>query len=202
MNEKAIYLNDEQQHLVENNLDIVKLSIHRNIIVNENIFGFSYEDIFQEGCIWLCKAAVTYQEEKGIKFTTYAFKVVSNGLRTYCRIMCNKQKRQCLLPLNNNDDDTQLALEQFPVYDSIDDLISEIDTSYLLNTMKKQYSGTVKLGIEAIELKVKGYTGKEIAEMYGVKPNLVGAWISRASNRLKDDHTFMKHFDKYVEKCS
>ncbi len=82
----------------------------------------------------------------------------------------------------------------------MDDLISEIDTLCLLNSMKKQYSGTVKLGIEAIELKVKGYTGKEIAEMYGVKPNLVGAWISRASNRLKDNYAFMKHFDRYVEK--
>lgn len=200
MNEKAIYLNNEQQYLVENNLDIVKLSIHRNIIINENIFGFSYEDIFQEGCIWLCKAAITYQKEKGIKFSTYAFKVVSNGLRTYCRIMCNKQKRQCVIPLYNSEEDNQLALEQFSSEDSMDDLISEIDTLCLLDSMKKQYSGTVKLGIEAIELKVKGYTGKEIAELYGVKPNLVGAWISRASNRLKDNYAFMKHFDRYVEK--
>ncbi len=40
MSEKAIQLNNEQQYLVENNLDVVKLSIHRNIIVNENIFGY------------------------------------------------------------------------------------------------------------------------------------------------------------------
>lgn len=201
MNKSVFHLGYKEQQLVENNLGIVNKAIHRGIIINENIFGFSYDDIFQEGCIWLCKAAVTYQEDKGVKFETYAFKVIYNGLLTYCRLMCGKQKRQCLLPLysNENDESCQLTFEQFSVDDPINDLIAEIDTFQLLNSMKNQYSGTVKLGIEAIELKVKGYTGKEIAEMYGVKPNLVGAWISRAASRLKENHIFMKYFDEFVE---
>ena len=36
--------------------------------------------------------------------------------------------------------------------------------------MKQQYAGTIRLGIEAIEWKVKGFSGAEIAKMYGVKP--------------------------------
>lgn len=66
--------------------------------------------------------------------------------------------------------------------------------------MKQQYSGTVRLGIEAIEWKVKGYTGAEIARMYDVKPNLVGAWISRAASRLRQNEIFMRYLNRTVEK--
>ena len=36
-------------------------------------------------------------------------------------------------------------------------------------------------------MKIAGYSGSDIAELYGVKPNLVGAWISRAAGKLKKD---------------
>ena len=60
-------------------------------------------------------------------------------------------------------------------------------------------TGTARLGIEATEWKVKGLSGAEIAKMYGVKPNLVGAWISRAAGRLKQNRDFMQYFDRSVE---
>ena len=31
-----------------------------NIHVNPGICGLEYGDLFQEGCLWLCKAAFTY----------------------------------------------------------------------------------------------------------------------------------------------
>ena len=69
----------------------------------------------------------------------------------------------------------------------------------LLQSVKRQYSGTIRLGIEAIEWKVKGLSGAEIAKMYGVKPNLVGAWIARAASRLKKNGDFMEYFNRSVE---
>ena len=64
--------------------------------------------------------------------------------------------------------------------------------------MKREYSGTARLGIEAIELKLKGYSGKEIADMYGVKPNLVGAWISRAKQKLRKNQVFVLWMETYT----
>ena len=92
MKKNMIPLNEEQQQLVESCLSgeriaLVHRAIREHIVVNETIFGFGYDDLYQEGCIWLCKAAATFQKEKGVKFETYAYKVVSNGLRTYCRLM-------------------------------------------------------------------------------------------------------------------
>lgn len=193
-------LNDKQRNLVENNLNVVFYAIHKFIIVNENIYGFEYDDLYQEGCIWLCKAAVSFDETQNIKFASYAEKVVVNGLRTYCRLMCAKQKRICSVPLYSETDSEQFTLDQIPVEDDLDLLFSTQDTLLLLQRMKQQYSGTVRLGIEAIEWKVKGYTGAEIARMYDVKPNLVGAWISRAASRLRQNEIFMRYLNRAVEK--
>lgn len=196
---KNISLNNQQQRLVENNLGVVKLAIHKSIIVNDNLYGFEYDDLYQEGCIWLCKAALSFDETRDIKFSTYAEKVVTNGLRTYCRLMCGKQKHHIILPALSDPDKDGYSMEQIPAEDMLDKLFEEQDVFLLLQRCKQQYTGTVRLGIEAIEWKIKGLSGTEIAKIYDVKPNLVGAWISRAAQRLKHNHTFMQYFDRVVE---
>ena len=132
-------------------------------------------------------------------FSTYAERIVINGLRTYCRLMCGKQKHHIQLPAQKEQDEEVFSLDQIPAEDTLEQLFEEQDIYILLQSMKQQYSGTIRLGIEAIEWKVKGFSGAEIAKMYGVKPNLVGAWISRASSRLKKNSDFMKYFNPSVE---
>ena len=83
---------------------MVKLAIHKNIIVNDSLYGFEYDDLYQEGCIWLCKAAVSFDETRNIKFSTYAERIVINGLRTYCRLMCGKQKHHIVIPIQKEQD--------------------------------------------------------------------------------------------------
>lgn len=183
-------LNTAQQWLVEEHLDLVKGTIRSQIAVNENLFGFEYDDLFQEGCLWLCKAAVTYDAQRGTSFETFARRVISNGLKTYCRLMCGKQKRLVTIPLYFDPEHPGLAMEQFPDRENWEDVLSMIEIQALLETLKQQYKGTTRLGIEAIGWKVKGYSGTEIARMYGVKPNFVGAWISRAVGKLKQNRMF------------
>ena len=55
----------------------------------------------------------------------------------------------------------------------------------LLVHYKREYSGVAQLGIEALELKIRGYSGADIARLYHNEPNHVGAWISRAKAKLK-----------------
>lgn len=196
---KNICMNKKQQRLVEDNLQVVKMAIHKYIIVNDSLYGFEYDDLYQEGCIWLCKAAVSFDETRNVKFSTYAERVVINGLRTYCRLMCSKQKHHILLPVQKDQDDEAFPLDLIPAEDTLEQLFEEQDIYMLLQSVKRQYSGTIRLGIEAIEWKVKGLSGVEIAKMYGVKPNLVGAWIARAASRLKKNSDLMEYFDRSVE---
>lgn len=64
---------------------------------------------------------------------------------------------------------------------------SSLFVEQVLDYGKRTYSGVARLGVEALELKIAGYSGSDIAQLYGVKPNHVGAWISRAAAKLKKD---------------
>ena len=62
----------------------------------------------------------------------------------------------------------------------------------MLEYGKRTYNGVARLGVEALELKIAGYSGTDIAELYGVKPNHVGAWIARAAQKLKKTFFLLK----------
>ena len=49
-------------------------------------------------------------------------------------------------------------------------------------------SATVK-GFEALELKMQGYSGSEIAQMFQVPANSLRAWMSRARAILLKDNS-------------
>ena len=102
--------------------------------------------------------------------------------------MCNRQNRQRLLldpKVFEDNEETYAAL--LAIEDPLDELTSEIDALALLASVKKNYHGIVRLGIEALEWKIKGLSGRDIADLYGVQPNTVGAWISRAAVKLRED---------------
>lgn len=190
----VIPLNTDQRNMVENNLQLVKRTIFKYITVSDTILGLDFDDLFQEGCIWLCKAAATFREDKGVKFETYAEKVVSNGLRTYCRLTYNKQKRVLSL-----SDCEECEFDEPMEQNSFDDELIEQDILRFLQNLKSEYSGVARLGIEAIEWKVKGLTGADIARMYDVKPNMVGAWISRAVQKLRKNIVFILWMEQFRE---
>lgn len=185
-------LNTEQRKRVEEHLPLVKRVIYKYIIADETVCGLCFDDLYQEGCVWLCKAARTYREDKGVKFASYAERVVANGLRTYCRLTVNKQKRVRSLS-EYMDEESDLLSSSDPMEE---ELIAQ-DILRFLQRMKPQYSGVARLGIEAIEWKVKGLSGAEIAKMYGVKPNAVGAWISRAVQKLKKNVVFLSWIEQF-----
>ncbi len=186
---KKIYLTYEQQMLVEAHLSIVPWIIRDRIYVNEAIYGFEYDDLYQEGCIWLCHAAATY--DAGLaKFPTYAKKVVRNGLLSYCRQMYAKQKYFAALPYDENGE----LLNECTVPHQPDPFsvqTSYMETQELLFSSTRDYMGVSKLGAEALGLKIQGYSTSEIAARYHAPPSHVGAWISRASRKLRNSPAFL-----------
>jgi len=184
-------LNDAQRELVAAHTDVVKWAIYEHININESIFGLSYDDLFQEGCLCLCKAAASYDGVKA-KFITYAQVVVRNGLLTYCTNL-NRRSINTIsisdLPQDPGDSDENISGNM--VEDEYDLLHSEETVFNLLQSVKPEYEGVARLGIEALELKIKGYTGAEIARLWGVEQNLLGAWISRAKEKLRMNERFM-----------
>ena len=64
-------LNDLQRRRVEDHLALVEQVLRRSIKTNETVDGMGHDDLYQEGCIALCRAAVSYREEMG-SFPAYA----------------------------------------------------------------------------------------------------------------------------------
>lgn len=152
--QKNFRLTPEQQYLVETNLSVVHWVIVENIHVNRTIYGMAYEDLYQEGCLWLCKAAATYDASLSL-FPTYAKKVVRNGLISYCRRQCDKEKHFVHLDVGDNGELLTGELDRCTVNRS-DSHISFLETLDLLESRKAAYRGISRLGIEAMALKIRG----------------------------------------------
>lgn len=170
-------MNYTKNKLVEDHMNCVHWAIHKFISVNASVCGLEYDDLFQEGCIALCHAAETYDEQKNTQFHSYAISVIHNHLLDYCRHI----QVQTTPNVSLEDEDHVRDIPSFRDDDS------SVFVEQVLDFGKRRYSGVARLGVEALELKIKGYSGSDIAELYGVKPNLVGAWISRAAKKLKKD---------------
>ena len=178
-------LTADQQLLVEENTNIVHWTSLRRIRQNRRVCGLEYDDLFQEGCLWLCLAARSFSPGK-VQFATYAKKVVYHGLVSHCRRVAARE-RHMIRP--DTQEATEHLLEQanhcrHDPYSSARSLAETLD---LLERYKRNYAGTARRGIEAMELQLQGMRLTDIAKRYDVQPNYVGAWISRATSRLREE---------------
>lgn len=186
--EMSYVLNAEQQEMVEQHLDLVSIILRKYISTNEQIRGLEYDDLYQCGCLALCKAA--YHYDGRVKFETFAGTVIRNALLDECRKATTVYSKQLSYdaPVHSNDDDGDSFAQLIQDIYTIDDSIFCEELMNIVQTAKKTHKGAVLKGIEAIELRIKGYTGAEIARMYGVKNNHVTSWISKAVATLKQEH--------------
>ncbi len=194
-------LTAEQQDMVQQHLQLVRWTIREYIDVNESICGLAYDDLYQEGSLALCYAAATYRAGSA-QFKTYAVTVIRNHLLEHCRSITAQLKNAPCISL-----DTPMSQDLPPPADTLmasgdeaEDCISQVYISQILEHGKRTYSGVAKLGIEAMELKVMGYGVTDIAALYQTRPNHVGAWISRAAEKLRNDAMAAELLDIGVEK--
>lgn len=176
-------LTAEQREQVEQNLHLVSKTISRFITTHNDIPGMEYDDLYQIGCLALCKAAQSYRASGKASFATYAGVVIRNRLYDHCRHVNHLQSHILYLDSSLKEDEPgcflDYAVSEHPA-NRTDSLLFS-----LLLTKKEEYGGIAAKGIDALLLKANGFSGKEIAKMYRVKPNHVSAWISRANSRLR-----------------
>ena len=74
-------MNDAQRKLAEDNLKLVYALVSREYPTFRGD-----EDIIQSGILGLCRAAMRWDESKGVKFSTYACGCIRNGIRQELRM--------------------------------------------------------------------------------------------------------------------
>lgn len=178
-------LTAQQQKQVEQNLNLVHKIIRCSITTHNDITGMEYDDLFQTGCLALCDAVKSYCPDRNACFATFAGIVIRNRLYDYCRHINHIQSH--LLYLDSSLKDSEETSHLDCLASSLPEEVTSGHLFTLLLSVKEEYDGITAKGIEALLLKARGYTGKEIARMYRVKPNHVAAWISRANSRLRQE---------------
>ena len=158
---------NRRDQLIEEYLNRVHWVICGFIHVNPGICGLEYDDLYQEGCIALWRAAETFDEQQGAQFHSYAISVIRNHLVDYCR----KVQSRTALVVSLETGDVELSRSGGASWDGESSLFVE----QVLEYGKRTYSGVAQLGVEALELKIAGYSGTDIAKLYGVQPNHVEA---------------------------
>lgn len=179
-------LTAEQQKKAEENMKL----IHK--VIKDKVHGFNqwgfytYDDLFQIGCIGLCKAAAT---DKGGTFSTYAYRLIWNEI---CDALIRSTKHQA-------DEVVADVMPYMSTEQAADESCSELrmDLEHLLFSAKKAVPPSTEKGIDALILMSQGYTSSEIGERMGASANLVCAWISKARKFLKSCPELQAIADNY-----
>lgn len=164
-------LNAEAQRKVEENLGLI------NKVINDKVHGpyhmgiYSREDLFQIGCIGLCKAAAT---DKGGNFSTYAYRLIWNQI---CDALIYSTRRQA--------NEVTYDVSPYTAEADENDLALGIAIDQALEKAKLEAPPSTVKGIEAIRLLAEGFTCREIGEQMGATDKVVAAWISKARKFLK-----------------
>lgn len=167
-------LTAEQQRKIEENMGLVHQVI-KDKVHGYGQWGFyTYDDLFQIGCIGLCKAAA---RDKGGTFSTFAYRLIWHEI---CDALIQATKRYA----------DEVAADVTP-YISSEPENGEflcglrIDLSQALSSTRKEAPPSTAKGIDAMILMSHGYTSSEIGEHMGASAKLVCAWVSKARKFLK-----------------
>jgi len=165
-------MTDAYQELVENNMGLVADVIKRCIENPNRISGYTYQDLYQIGCVGLCKAAGSYVPGKS-RFSTFASVVIRNEIFMALEHATIGNKRVSFVDMSemNNLGSTNIPESTFELFDAV-------------AAAGQSATGITAKGVRAIQLMADGYSCKEIGEMMNAPANHVTAWISRARKYL------------------
>lgn len=164
-------LNAQQQLIVESNMGLVGKVIKDKVRLADSIF--SYDDLFQIGCIGLCKAAAT---DRGGCFSTYAYRLIWNEI-------CDALIRSTRLSAH------ECSLEEYVQVPSREvnpvNIMLQLEQQILIDKAKKRASGTTAKGIICLELSAAGYKSREIGVIMNAEPGTVRMWMTNARRFLR-----------------
>jgi len=169
--------NSSRNNLVEENLGLVGSVIKDNVHGVNHIGIYTYDDLFQIGCIGLCKAADTYRPGKAC-FSTYAYIIIRSEIYKALEYATLRRSREFVtdpdeLPPNTTGQEINYDINGLEL---------------VLEAAQTRATGVTAKGVEAIRLLAQGYTHREIGErMGGVSANNVSAWVARARKFLRAD---------------
>ena len=172
-------LNSEQQQLVEKNMSLVGKVIRDKVRGIGAIGIFTYDDLYQIGCIGLCKAAAT---DRGLcQFSTYAYRLIWNEI---CDALISGSKKS----------EKELLVEDVlsPATEASEGIVADlkIDLEKALEKAERTAPSGVRKGIRALLLMTQGYSSRDVGDKLHLPDNSVRALASKARAYLRRQPEF------------
>lgn len=161
-------LTQAQQRKVEQNLGLVGKVIKDKVHNPGQNSIYSFDDLYQIGCIGLCKAA--YSDSGGC-FSTFAYRLIWNEICTALIYANRRAAKEC-----------ELIPEILGQEDYTDELH---ELGMILDRLEATSSEAMAKGIRAIRLSAEGYSSAEIGRILGESAKCVTARISRTRKYLR-----------------
>lgn len=172
-------LTETQKRVVENNTGLVGKVLKDKLHSGSALSYYSYDDLFQIGCIGLCKAAAT---DKGIGcFSTYAYRLIWNEI--YDALIFATRRISYETKLDEGFLSAIHTRESIPSAESL-------DLKALLNRAMVDAPEGMRKGLAAALLMAEGYTSREAGMKLHISANSVRALASRARRYLKESPEF------------
>lgn len=180
--------NDEKQ-LAEQYLHLVPQMVSALTRSYSNLSMDETEELTQAGYLALCRSAMNYRT--GRPFAPYAKAAIRHAIYDYWRDCRRRSQRFCSL-------DAMLEKKSEPDFirtvPSALGTASEAETrnqsgecSKFWHLLEEQNSGILKKGLIALRMQQQGYKSTDLAKVYGVPPNHIRAWQSKARKLLKEN---------------
>lgn len=136
--------------------------------------GFDFDDAVQEGNIGLFRAILSYKDNKGASFETYAKKCILNSMITAYN-QSQSQKHQILSTAKSLDGE-----EYGP----------NVETDFLIKEQNKEFIKTAKQRLSKFEFLVFSlytmqYSYREIAQMTGKDEKSINNAVQRIHKKLR-----------------
>jgi len=165
----------EQRAKVEENMGLEGRVIQDRVHTLDKGCIYDYDDLFQIGCIGLCKAAQTDRPGHKGAFSTYAYLLIRNEVYTHLEYATRRGRElatdpeELLCAILDEDLEEQGACREL---------------MRLLDRAEETATGTAAKGIRAIRMRIEGYSCREIGELLGSPANHVTAWIAKVKKYL------------------
>lgn len=167
-------LTQEQQRIVEENMGLVGRVIKDKVHGIGQEGAFTYDDLFQIGCIGLCKAAAT---DKGGCFSTYAYRLIWNEI---CDALIKTTR------INQNETVLEASEIVRGVQEHLPDPLEMCELKQILETAKSRAEGVTAKGIQCLILSSQGYSSNDLSGIFDASPAAIRMWMTKARRYLKD----------------
>lgn len=158
-------LTQEQQQTIENSLWIVNTALKE-----QNLQGD--EDLKQDAILYMCKCLLKYDETKGIKWNTYAYKSVYLYIKRKHARQVLESSRIVFLDQNPPKADEKQQIKDAKQF------LREYKIKHILYHCNEKER-------EVVMLKLQGYTAKQIADKMGVSHFVIQNIFWRIKARLR-----------------